>query len=108
MTGNALPDLQAFAPGTHVLPQQQVIECDCADDIILLPDHLFNKVYVHAMLTHGGVEMVKMLQQDIHCSGPLGETAAFLPQGCLYGPQNPLSGLRLQHARDYTQDRDSI
>lgn len=108
MTVDALPDLQAFAPGTHVLPQQQVIECDRTDDIILLPDHLFNKVYVHAMLTHGVVEMVKMLKQDIHCSGPLRETAAFLPQGCLYGPQNPLSSLRLQHACDYTQNRNSI
>lgn len=40
----AVPDLQAFTPGAHVLPQQQVVECDRTDDVKLLLDHLFNEV----------------------------------------------------------------
>lgn len=33
------PDLQAGAPGAHVLPQQHVVERDRADDVIQLLDH---------------------------------------------------------------------
>lgn len=40
----AVPDLQAFTPATHVLPQQQVVEGDCTDDIKQLLHHLLNEV----------------------------------------------------------------
>lgn len=83
----AVPDLQAFTPGAHVLPQQQVVECDRTDDVKLLLDHLFNEVWVHPMLTHGGVEEAKTLQEDLHCNSPLfWETGAPLPQACWFGP----------------------
>lgn len=98
-----VPDLQAFTPGAHVLPQQQVVECDRTDDVKLLLDKLFNEVQVHPVLTHGGVEDAKSLQQDFHCNILLRETAASLPQACRFGPQHPLHCLVLQHARHYTK-----
>ncbi len=96
----AVPDLQAFTPGAHVFPQQEVVECDRTDDVKLLPDHLFNEVWVHPMLTHGCVEEAKTLQEGFHCNGPLlWETGASLPQARRFGPQNTLDCLVLQHAR---------
>lgn len=67
----AVPDLQAFTPGTHVLPQQQVVERDCTDDVEQLLDHLLNEFWVQPMLTHGGVEEAKTLQEDFHCNSRL-------------------------------------
>ena len=97
-----VPDLQAFTPGAHVLPQQQVVERDCTDDVKLLPDQLFDEVRVHPVLSHGGVVEVETLQQDLHCNSLIWETGASLPQARRFGPQNALDRLVLQHARHYT------
>ncbi len=88
---SAVPDLQAFAPGAHVFPQQQVVECDGRNDVKQLLDHLLNDIRVHTMLTHGGVEVGEALQQDFHCDGAiLWQTGASFPQACRFGPQNTL------------------
>lgn len=82
-----VPDLQAFTPGTHVFPQQQVIEGYCTDDIKQLLDHLLNKVWVHPMLTHGRVEEAKSLQEGFHCNSRIPwETGASFSQACWFGP----------------------
>lgn len=91
------PDLQAGAPGAHALPQQQVVERDGADDVIQLSDRLFDEVVVHAVLLHGGVEVVQVLQEDLHRDGLLLQEAdAALP------PARGLGGLGVQYACDYT------
>lgn len=100
---NVIPDLQAFTPGAHVLPQQQVVEGDGTDDVKLLPHHLLDEFCVHPMLTHGGVEEAETLQEDFHRHRLLlWETCAPLPQACRLGPQNSLDCLVLQHARHCT------
>lgn len=48
-----LPDLHAFAPGAHVLAQQQVVEGDGSDDVELLLHHLLDELRVGAVLAHG-------------------------------------------------------
>lgn len=84
-SSSSSPDLQPFAPRTHVLPQQQVVECFGTDDVILLFDHLSDEVRVHTLLAHCGVEVVQMLKEDVHCSSALLWQNAPLPQACLYG-----------------------
>lgn len=74
------------------------------DYVILLFDHLPDDVWVHTLLAHCGVEMVQMLKEDFHCNSALLWQNASLPQACLYGAQDALAGLRLQHAGNYTQD----
>lgn len=54
------------------------------------------------MLTHGGVEEAKTLQEDFHCNSLLWETGASLPQASWFRAQNALDCLMLQHARHYT------
>lgn len=97
------PDLQAGAPGAHALPQQQVVEGDGADDIIQLSDHLFDEVVVHAVPIQGGVEVVQVLQEDLHRDGLLLQEAdATLPPARRLGLQHGLGGLGVQYAPDYT------
>lgn len=99
----AVPDLQAFTPGAHVFPQQQVVQRDSGDDVKLLFDHLFDEVWVHPMLTHGGVEKAKTLQEDFHCNSLLlRETGASFPQASWFRAQNALDCFMLQHACNYT------
>lgn len=100
-----VPDLQAFAPGAHVLPQQQVVECDRTDDVEQLLEELFDEVQVQPVLTHGSVEGAETLQQNFHCDSLLWGTGASLPQACRFGPQNTLDGLVFQHACHCTQKK---
>lgn len=79
-----------------------MVECYRTDDVKQLLDNLFHQVWVHPMLTHGGVEVAKTLQQDFHCnSSLLWETGASLPQACWFGPQHALDCFVLQHACHY-------
>lgn len=81
-----------------------MVERDRADDVIQLLDHLFDEVRVHAVPTHGRVEVFQMLEHGLHRDGLLlREAAAPLPLANQLGPQNGLGGLRVQHACDYTR-----
>lgn len=46
------PDLHAFTPGAHVLPEEEVVQCDGPHDVEHLLDHLLDQFGVHAVLTH--------------------------------------------------------
>lgn len=80
-----------------------MVERDRADDVIQLLEHLFDEVRVHAVPTHGGVEVLQMLEHHLHRDGLLLRgTAAPLPLAHQLGPQNGLAGLRVQYACNYT------
>lgn len=46
------PDLHAFTPGAHVLPQKEVVQGDGPNNVEHLFDHLLDQFRVHAVLTH--------------------------------------------------------
>lgn len=73
MTGIGVrsPDLHAFTPGAHVLPQEEVVQGDGPHDVEHLLDHLLDQFGVHAMLTHDRVEGVELPQDGVECVGAL-------------------------------------
>lgn len=78
-----LPDLHAFAPGAHVLAQQQVVEGDGADDVELLLHHLLDELGVSAVLAHGGVEGVELPQDGVQGVGAfVGDAGRTLAETC--------------------------
>lgn len=86
-----------------------MVERDRADDVIQLLDHLFDEVRVHAVLTHGGVEVLQMLEHGLHRDGLLlREAAAPLPLAHQLGPQKGPGGLRVQDACDCTRRREML
>lgn len=93
------PDLHAFAPGAHVLAQQQVVEGDGAHDVELLLDHLLDELGVGAVLAHGGVEGVELPQDGVQREGAfVGDAGGPLAQAGGLHPRHALNGLVLQHA----------
>lgn len=95
------PDLHAFAPGAHVLAQQQVVEGDGAHDVELLLDHLLDELRVGAVLAHGGVEGVELPQDGVQRVGALvGDAGRALAEAGGLHPRHALDGLVLQHARN--------
>lgn len=84
-----------------------MVERDRADDVIQLPDHLFDEAVVHAVLIHGAVEVVQVLEEGLHGDGLLlREAAAPLPLPRRHRPQNGLGGLRVQYACGCTRQRE--
>lgn len=73
MTGIGVrsPDLHAFTPGAHVLPQEEVVQGDGPHDVEHLLDHLLDQFGVHAVLTHDRVEGVELPQDGVECVGAL-------------------------------------
>ena len=73
MTGVGVrsPDLHAFTPGAHVLPQEEVVQGDGPHDVEHLLDHLLDQFGVHAVLTHDRVEGVELSQDGVQCVGTL-------------------------------------
>lgn len=69
--GVRLPDLHAFTPGAHVLPEEEVVQCDGPHDVEHLLDHLLDQFGVHAVLTHDWVERVELPQDGVQCVGTL-------------------------------------
>lgn len=65
------PDLHAFTPGAHVLPQEEVVQGDSPHDVEHLLDHLLDQFGVHAVLTHDRVEGVELSQDGVQCVGTL-------------------------------------
>lgn len=65
------PDLHAFTPGAHVLPQKEVVQGDGPHNVEHLLDHLLDQFGVHAVLTHDRVEGVELSQDGVQCVGTL-------------------------------------
>lgn len=95
-----LPDLHAFAPGAHVLAQQQVVERDGSDDVEELLHHLLDELGVGAVLAHGGVEGAELPQDGVQGVGPLvGDAGRPLAETRGLHSGHALDGLMLQHPR---------
>lgn len=98
--GGRSPDLHAFTPGAHVLPQEEVVQGDGPDDVEHLLDHLLDQFRVHAMLTHDRVERVELPKDGVQCVGALiCNAGGSLSQPCGLHPRHTLDGFVLQHAR---------
>ena len=98
---STVPDLHAFAPGAHVLAQQQVVEGAGADDVELLLHHLLDELGVGAVLAHGGVEGAELPHDGVQGVGALvGDAGRPLPEARGLHPRHALDGLVLQHAGD--------
>lgn len=96
-----LPDLHAFAPGAHVLAQQQVVKGDGSNDVELLLHHLLDELGVGAVLAHSGVEGAELPQDGVEGIGALVcDAGRSLTETCGLHPRHALDGLVLQHARD--------
>lgn len=93
------PYLHSFAPGAHVLAQEQVIERDGPDDVEHLLDHLLDQLWVHPVLAHDRVEGVQLPDDGVQGVGALISNAGCsLPQPCWFHPWDSLDGLVLQHS----------
>lgn len=93
------PYLHPFAPGAHVLAQEEVVERYSPDDVEHLLDHLFDQLWVHAMLAHHRVEGVQLPDDGVQGVGALVSNAGrSLPQPCGLHPWHTLDGLVLQHS----------
>ncbi len=101
LSEHLLPDLHAFAPGAHVLAQQQVVEGDGPNDVELLLHHLLDELRVGAVLAHGGVEGAELPQDGVQGVGALiSDAGRPLTETCGLHPGHALDGLVFQHARD--------
>lgn len=70
-SGVCSPDLHAFTPGAHVLPQEEVVQGDGPNDVEHLLDHLLDQFGVHAVLTHDRMEGVELPEDGVQCVGAL-------------------------------------
>lgn len=101
MTKALPPYLHSFAPRTHVLAQEKIIQCYSSDDVEHLLDNLFDQLWIHSMLTHHGMERVQLSNNGVQSVGSfISNAGCSLPQPCRFHPWDTLDSLMLQHSRN--------